>query len=287
MKFYSLAAASTFTLASAKLERAVNDLAALQAKIDGGKSLNIIEQTKFSFLEKIAKCDCVKEKINSNFYMACANTGAKITDKDYLSLIEIENIIQEVKNHNANLNADLDEPKILNLAALADKYGNKVVQEKFAKIKVLKNIKQEVAEKEKDQEIKEKNLYPEFSGEIKDRIDCGFLGIGKDACLAKNCYYDETEPSDGSPWCFFKDQDQYDNKTDCGYVGINADQCRNKGCTWKESQVAGEPWCYYKSCKTDNKQECGWFGIDADQCRNQGCCWEESKLQGEPWCFFA
>merc|ERR1712189_104722 len=83
MKFYSLAVASTITLASAKLERVVNELAALQSKIDEGKTLNVLEKVKFNFLEKTAKCDCVKENINNNFYMACSDTGAKITDKDY------------------------------------------------------------------------------------------------------------------------------------------------------------------------------------------------------------
>lgn len=111
----------------------------LAKKIQNAKTSGKFIQQKV--LEKFEKCDCVKENINNNFYMACADTGAKVTDKNYLSQTELEKIIQDVKDHNQSLNADLDEPKIVNLAKLAEKYGTKLVQAKFENIKVLKNIK--------------------------------------------------------------------------------------------------------------------------------------------------
>lgn len=36
------------------------------------------------------------------------------------------------------------------------------------------------------------------------------------------------------------------NKVECGYFGIKQNECEAKDCCWYESNVSGEPWCFYK-----------------------------------------
>ncbi|KXJ04965.1 Trefoil factor 2 [Exaiptasia diaphana] len=38
--------------------------------------------------------------------------------------------------------------------------------------------------------------------EVSKRASCGFGGISKENCLARNCCYNTTTPN--SPWCYLK-----------------------------------------------------------------------------------
>lgn len=54
----------------------------LAQKIENAKVSGKIVQQKL--LEKIEKCDCVKENINNNFYWAFVQSGKKVEPSDYL-----------------------------------------------------------------------------------------------------------------------------------------------------------------------------------------------------------
>lgn len=116
-------------------------LQGLQSQLDAGEKLTGLQQIQYQALSKFQKCDCVKENINSNLHWMLEGKSTKMEDEDRLDGYMIQQIINSVKEHNRKLNTNLDEPRILNLAELAEKYGDKVVQAKFENIKIIKNIK--------------------------------------------------------------------------------------------------------------------------------------------------
>ena len=63
-----------------------------------------------------------------------------------LSQKEIQSIITSVEDNNSKKYKDIPDAKIINLAELAEKYGDKTVQAKFDKIKVIQKIKEEKEE---------------------------------------------------------------------------------------------------------------------------------------------
>jgi len=44
-------------------------------------------------------------------------------------------------------------------------------------------------------------LSEELCSNVQEKNECGFLGITKDACIAENCCWLESE-IEGEPWCF-------------------------------------------------------------------------------------
>jgi len=90
------------------------------------------------------------------------------------------------------------------------------------------------------------------------RVDCGYFGITRHACLVKGCCWD-TQVWD-APWCFYSsqttdprhdDDDDGDDDTLCGWVSV-----------WKRS-------------------DCGYPGIDRLECLQRGCCYDTSV----PFCY--
>ncbi|KAJ7350983.1 hypothetical protein OS493_037439 [Desmophyllum pertusum] len=69
-----------------------------------------------------------------------------------------------------------------------------------------------------------------------NRHECGWLGIDKETCLARDCCWDENLPDGLCPVAPSERQE-------CGYYGITKEQCLNKSCCW-DPTLPNTKWCF-------------------------------------------
>ena len=145
------------------------------------------------------------------------------------------------------------------------------------------------------------------------RVDCGYPGIRRAACLRENCCWDDSLRD--VIWCFYGknatvvqpdptcDAVQPWKRVDCGYSGIPRSACLSRGCCW-DNFVRGAPWCFRRpapssttaaittvepdptcdAIQPSKRVGCGYSGITRSICLSRDCCWDHS-VHGVPWCF--
>ena len=114
--------------------------AELKALVDAGATLNPLQLQQWkvqSELHEAENKNCMEPVTKMTTNWIHSGWAAKRKTEELTA-----ERIQEIKDSVAAINAKkleaLDEPRILNLEELAKQYGDKVIQEKFASIKVIK-----------------------------------------------------------------------------------------------------------------------------------------------------
>ncbi|XP_020628961.1 putative gastrointestinal growth factor xP4 isoform X1 [Orbicella faveolata] len=126
------------------------------------------------------------------------------------------------------------------------------------------------------------------------RFECGWLGIDEQTCLARNCCWDNSDPS--KKFCFVKKGTHLPDglcpvapseREECGYYGITKEECLGKSCCW-DPTVPNTKWCFkqpkekplgctiyhgiYGTCKyVCDPDEEKMYGMGA--CQGRICCY--------------
>jgi hypothetical protein len=138
---------------------------------------------------------------------------------------------------------------------------------------------------------------------VKDRQECGWPGISREACLARvGCCFDNSIPN--VKWCY-KSTD-YSNavcavnpneRVECGWPGIPKEVCLSHPQCCFDDSIRDVKWCFHQHdyeytvrsevCAIEPKDrvECGWPGILISECLSHaGCCFDDS-IPEVKWCF--
>jgi uncharacterized protein YegL len=138
---------------------------------------------------------------------------------------------------------------------------------------------------------------------VNERVDCGWPGISRDACLARvGCCFDDSE--DDVMWCFKSSNYSEavcavnpDDRVECGWPGIPEEVCLSHPQCCFDDSIPDVKWCFHQhdyeytvrsevcAIEPEDRVECGWPGILISECLSHvGCCFDDS-IPDVLWCF--